>query len=223
MSAFLSWDNGNSSLLFDVVTQETQTKSTMITEHPVEAGANVTDHVRPELDRVTIEGFVSNTPIYGLNAPSSMAQIPLDTPDPPTPISINGAIDLLSSFISPKQQVVANVMTFGSANDFVAAVIIALDKLRLNATLVSVICPSFAYDNMIVESVEVNRDASSGTGASISVGLREIRTVKSSVTSAPQPSILRAKAQKARGAQEGDTPSTKKMDLLSQGLKLLGR
>lgn len=40
-----------------------------ITQHPVEVGADVTDHVRPKPDRLTIEGIVSATPVqFGGNA-----------------------------------------------------------------------------------------------------------------------------------------------------------
>jgi len=36
-----------------------------VTDHPVEDGINITDHVRDEPDRYTIEGVVSRTPILG--------------------------------------------------------------------------------------------------------------------------------------------------------------
>lgn len=36
-----------------------------ITEHPVETGANITDHARLNSEKVTIEGIISNTPLDG--------------------------------------------------------------------------------------------------------------------------------------------------------------
>lgn len=37
-----------------------------VTDHPVEKGANVTDHVRPQPITLTVDGVVSNTPIGGV-------------------------------------------------------------------------------------------------------------------------------------------------------------
>lgn len=45
------------------------------TDHPVEQGADITDHVRPRPDSLTIEGIVSNTPIVQVG--DSGQQFPL--------------------------------------------------------------------------------------------------------------------------------------------------
>jgi hypothetical protein len=47
---------------FDVVTGEEHNISSTVSEHPVEEGANITDHVRPNLTRVTLKGIASDTP-----------------------------------------------------------------------------------------------------------------------------------------------------------------
>lgn len=51
---------------FDATLSEQHTSSAQVTEHPVETGANITDHVRPMLDKVQLEGFITNTPINSL-------------------------------------------------------------------------------------------------------------------------------------------------------------
>lgn len=51
-------------LRFDVVSSESYEEVMAITSHPVEEGANIVDHARPEHTRLTIEGYVSNKPIY---------------------------------------------------------------------------------------------------------------------------------------------------------------
>lgn len=48
---------------FDVTTTEVHSSAAEVTEHPVEAGANVTDHIRPRLDKVTLECGITNTPL----------------------------------------------------------------------------------------------------------------------------------------------------------------
>src|SRR6266850_6876576 len=47
----------------DAAMTETHTLEAEVTEHPVEQGANITDHIRPKLKRYTIDGIISNTPI----------------------------------------------------------------------------------------------------------------------------------------------------------------
>lgn len=37
--------------------------STTVTDHPVEDGANIADHIRDEPDKLTIEGIVTRTPV----------------------------------------------------------------------------------------------------------------------------------------------------------------
>ncbi len=49
-------------LELDASISETHARSVEITEHPVEAGVNVSDHVRQQPDNVVITGIISNTP-----------------------------------------------------------------------------------------------------------------------------------------------------------------
>jgi hypothetical protein len=48
---------------FDVITGEDHQISSTISEHPVEEGANISDHVRPNLTKVTLKGIASDTPV----------------------------------------------------------------------------------------------------------------------------------------------------------------
>lgn len=47
---------------FDIITGEEHNISSTVSEHPVEEGANITDHVRPNLTRVQLKGVASDTP-----------------------------------------------------------------------------------------------------------------------------------------------------------------
>lgn len=49
---------------FDVTTQQTIESIMQITSHPVEEGANVADHARPDNPRLSIEAYVSNKPLF---------------------------------------------------------------------------------------------------------------------------------------------------------------
>lgn len=65
MGAYLEFDG--SELHFDAVTSEATEGTAGVTEHPVEEGADVADHVRDELDTVTLEVVVTNQPIKDVN------------------------------------------------------------------------------------------------------------------------------------------------------------
>lgn len=50
-------------LKFDVTNSVTHEGAVILTDHPVERGANISDHARKDLARVTLEVTVSNAPI----------------------------------------------------------------------------------------------------------------------------------------------------------------
>ena len=50
-------------IVMDAVITETHTLENTITEHPVEKGADVSDHIRPQPDQVTMQCVISNTPL----------------------------------------------------------------------------------------------------------------------------------------------------------------
>lgn len=66
MGTLLTWkDTAGATVFvqFDVVTHESHEGSVTITEHPVEDGPDVADHARPQGEILTVEGFVSNSPL----------------------------------------------------------------------------------------------------------------------------------------------------------------
>ena len=82
--------NGATNLItFSVVESEDWTENAEITEHPVEQGANVADHVRVELVKCSLKVFNSNEPItqgpgLGISAPDvpTRGPIALEVPVP---------------------------------------------------------------------------------------------------------------------------------------------
>jgi hypothetical protein len=53
----------DSQIVFDATVTETHTDKLTMTQHPVETGADVTDHARKEPEEITISGIISNQPI----------------------------------------------------------------------------------------------------------------------------------------------------------------
>jgi len=55
-------------LEIDVTVREVHKFINDITEYPIENGSVVTDHVRQQPDRLTMEGIITNTPVIPLNS-----------------------------------------------------------------------------------------------------------------------------------------------------------
>jgi Dit-like tail protein len=64
--------------IIDCVRQETHSFDSDVTSHPVEKGADVTDHVRPRPITVTLECIVSNTPIEPVASQRPAGGIPAE-------------------------------------------------------------------------------------------------------------------------------------------------
>jgi hypothetical protein len=113
MGAFISWvpkAGGPRSLFFDVVTEESVNSPASVTDHPVEDGPNVADHIRLEPKKCTLQVFISNSPVYDVNgrggrvsslpmvvAVSSNSRgrtetVPVKTYDAPLPLNPAGAV-----------------------------------------------------------------------------------------------------------------------------------
>lgn len=108
----LSWQDDESGqtefVQFDAVVTEVHEDIVTITDHPVELGVNITDHARPEPERLTVEGIVSRMPNPELDSDLSLditelsvqtmvdqgtRTIVLRIPQPPIEPSINGLVN----------------------------------------------------------------------------------------------------------------------------------
>lgn len=77
--AYISWtpDGGElQALTFDAVVSQQISRTAIITEHPVEEGANIADHYRLQVDSASLEVYVSNAPITGDGLSSTSLDVP---------------------------------------------------------------------------------------------------------------------------------------------------
>ncbi len=210
-SAYIAWgdpltDPGGSlgQLHFDVVYSEEHERTAEVTSHTVEQGAAIVDHVRPNPDHLTLNVFVSNSP---LDSPDSQLFWQVLNLDPPGQVNKDGspsffaggtsalldsglqALGLQSGFPTG---VAVNTYLFDTEHDYVQDTYKALTRLRNTATLCSVVTPKEFYTNMVIERIAMRRDASTGTSGNFEIEFREIRIVSSSITDAPLPTIPRA-------------------------------
>lgn len=217
-------------LYFDVVLSESAELSSEITSSPVEKGANISDHVREQLDRVVLEVFVSNHPIIPEDLQDagsrggSVNGVPLDVPKYSPPINSPGALygaalgavegavkGLLGVGADPN---VATVLKFSKSFDAGEECLKVLQKARTGKKLVTVHTNARDYESMIVEKIGVRRDESTGAGTTFTISLVQIRFVSLELVNAPLPSFPRAAKKKDRGKQDTKPTETKKKSLL---------
>lgn len=135
-------------VVLDASLSEQHTSTNEVTDHPVEQGVNIVDHVRPKPDTLKLEGLVSNNPL-----PAAGAQ--------PTPITMGGVTFESRSAATPEAA--------GTAYR-------DLLNLKENATLLTVVTGLRTYDNMVIESLDVPRDAKTGAVLRFTCSLKQIRT-----------------------------------------------
>lgn len=212
---YITWAGGD--VYFDVTLSETHTTNALVTEHPVEKGANVTDFVRKNLDKIAFEVFVSNSPINerlytgGSFTTKKLEVATYTRPFIPTPGAILSAgVDALKSLFSEAQPSNASVLIFDSPEDNVLKTKQKLTDILENATLVSVVTPHWFYQNMLLDEFTMPRSPETGTGAKFSLSFRQLRVVESLKVSSPEPVEKRGTPPASKG-QKGPVKAPEKV------------
>lgn len=196
-------------LLFDVVMTETLEHTATATEHPVEQGANVSDHVIDNLDMVSLDIFVSNSPVddvndmYGGSVSGLDLKVPtLDRPPALTPGSLmNAGIDAVKGLLNGPTAWKALVQQFPEKFDNVSFILSTLIDWKERGVLGKVITPHRSYESMVIVGVKSDRDSSTGDASKISLSLKEIRLVEAKLVTAPIPTEPRGAISKPKGRQ----------------------
>lgn len=174
---------------FDADMGEDHAVSVTITEHPVESGSNVIDHVRPNADTLSLSIFISNTPS-----------------------NRNGA--KVDGTLYPKFGAEILDVVDGKWNiefDRVATVYDELRRLARTGTIVTVHTSIRSYESMLISDVGAPRTPDSGEAVTFNVGFREFSVVTSDVAQIPAPVNTRDKTKRGRGpkATKDTDPKTK--------------
>jgi hypothetical protein len=203
-------DNPNASMSFDVVISEGHDATAEVTEHTVEQGTDVVDHIRPNPKTLRLEVFVSNTPItVGPDRDILPFTIELGSPGDGTffqggvgaliqqgaqAIGLSGTNvgNTLGFTNPPPSKVTFQVLQFEGETDYVRNAFDQLDQLLNTGTLIQIFTPKRNYSNMVIKSLAMRRDKSTGTSGWITIDFKEIRMVASKIVDAPLPSVLRA-------------------------------
>lgn len=199
----MSWvtilpDSGNPSIVsFDTTISETHDQTATVTEHPIEDGSLVSDHVIRDPFVFSCEVYISNTPSEDKGAGSiDTVEIPSRTNSPPLKIQ---------------------ALHFDEERDFVQETTEALQALvgQSCAVLTSV----KTYDRMVLVAASVPR-AEYG-GASFQLGFKQIRTVETRTVKAPQPVEPRGGSSQNKGGQSAKKTKGKDQEQASFTIKAL--
>lgn len=220
MGAYILWRATDKapagSLSFDAVTSETVVFGSTVTEFPVESGANVSDHVRENLDTISLEVFASNHPVHGGNhvnpdSPRGDVQsVLLDIPVFQRPINslsaaISAGVGALSKLIfGEKDPLRAQLLSFSSSFSATQETYDKLRQLKAEKRIVEVITRDAYLDSMILENVTMPRTPAEGSGAKFSLEFKQIRIVETLQTFAPVPAEPRGKGVAKAGAVGGN-------------------
>jgi len=205
--AYLNFED--TPLYFDVVEKENLRLTATATEHAVEEGVNVSDHVRSELDNVHLEIFVSNTPVKDVNnlwngqvAGLELKVPTVDKPPALMPGALMGAaLDAISNALNPPEPWKAIVLQFPEKFDNVSFTLNTLIDWKERGVVGQVITPHRTFPSVYIVGIEMNRDATTGDGAAISLELKQIRIVEAKMITAPSPTEERGKTMKSKGRQ----------------------
>lgn len=143
---------------FDATLQETHQDSNDITDHPVEEGYNVADHVRQKPPVLTLSGVISNTPLS-----AEQTQRIVDA---------GGGVSVTTT-----TQTNQPVDATGYAQKAYSGL---LDLMR--GQLVRVVTATRSYDDMMIADITVPRDPRTGDALAFQIQLKQIRIVQNKTT-----------------------------------------
>lgn len=224
-------DSGQARRLYpNVMTSETVSLEADVTEHPVEEGIDVADHVSPKPVALTLELFFSDavTRPDVMGTPDILSK-EIILPDPPKPgllatvTSTSNLIGALTDLISGgEKKYIASYYEEPSISRLFEAQGI-LETLWQKATLITAFTSIGVYEELVITNVSTVVDNTTGkTGGRISLNVKHIRFVQSDVTLALPIGPVRAQQKKdaGKGGKETTGPKVTALKKKTNGLGL---
>jgi len=235
MPIFLLPQDGSDRIVtFDVIEAENHESVSEISDHPVEVGINVTDHVRPLPDTFSFTGFISNTPTrYNpFTQRGEIRSIKLeDVQYYPTTeelllspgAALRFGVKAIGNALFPTE-LSATVLSFPDFFDAVREVYETLQDLQKNAIAIRLLTSVREYENLIVVRAAMPRIVGEAEGASFNLDLRELRVVETGVVVAPPvPTIPTGVPLSAKGNQTPKSPDDAAADSTARAKSLAAK
>jgi hypothetical protein len=222
----LLWEDDSGAtefVIFDACTAQTHEGTVEITEHPVEEGSDVADHARPAPERLSLEGFVSNTPMWsnpGVHEFGSFRKVDLEIPDQPDlNLSVGTAIvSAVGSLFGSGAPDSIQALAFDEFRNRAREVYEKLEDARVKTRRIRVETSLREYEDMTIERLAEPRTPDDGSGILFQLDLKRIRVVRSETVSAPEPAEARGAVTVSKGskaAKDDANPEKKREKLKS--------
>lgn len=183
------------SVIFDIVKSENHEMSNTITDHPVEDGVNVSDHVRNNPDKISFVAVISNTPLSQGQQSRAVRQ---------------GDFQLTTTAEDRGR--------IGNMDGLALAAWKKLRTMKEKGVLVTVSTTLQDYESMAIESVSAPRDSKRYDALECTITFKKIRVVKNKLTRNVQQSTdPRAQKKGKAGAQQAKPVEEKRTSTLFKG------
>lgn len=189
-------------LELDATIREVEEYTNEVTEFPVETGYSITDHIIHKPEKLTIDGFITNTPISNTNTSN--------------PNNISGE----GNRVKYALETLLGLAGFDSSgvNAAVAKSVIPTPKI------ISVIMGLRTYNDMVIESLTVPRDKDTGETLRFTIALKRIIIVNTEYVKIVNTSELNGKAKNAnkqsKETSKKGTQTPEKVDPVDNATKL---
>lgn len=173
-------------LELDAAVSEGATFGAQVSDHPVEVGSNIVDHIRPLPVEVRLDGVVTDTPVSAVQMRRAAALLNVGTDDAPS--ALPGRADAALAF---------------------------LIELRTFPRLVTVVTSRRVYENMALTSLVVPTDRATGEALRFSAAFRQVVTVelrRVQIATPPRPARSTLKKNKDGGTQPTKTTPPETQD-----------
>lgn len=150
----------------DACLDESHTLANTVTDHPVEDGANISDHSRPNPDVVSLHCYVSNTPLSVTQVKRSVR---------------SGDVSFTTSAEAEARPSPSEISGRGQS------AYLKLLKLRNEGTLIQVVTSLRTYglsstEGMMIQDITIPRSRENFDGLEFTVNLKQVRIVKNRQT-----------------------------------------
>lgn len=161
----------------DAAISTQHTRTVTATKHPVEKGAKITDHLRPEPEQLVIEGLVSNTPL-GRTAQTR-------------------AVDFVGNQFATTASTPSAFGTPGYAEEAFKK----LDDIAGKGVLVTIATQYMTYTDMALTSFVAPRDGSTGDALRFTATFEKIVIVSNKLTTIRPSADPRSSSKSKAGRQ----------------------
>jgi hypothetical protein len=178
-------------VILDASIDEQHSAQATITDHPVETGPSVTDHIRPLPRKLVLRGMTTNTPIF------DKQQIPQQLSGIPGGLGGTTVADFSGNYSKEFTDELGRkykALGFDDEKlDRVKAVYGALVEAALGGGIFTVVTSLATYENMAIEDFSTPRNVINSNSIEYQISFKELRIVTTELVDATAPKTKKKK------------------------------